>query len=130
MSDFNDSLVSFLIYHVPHQQALSLDSQELLVSNNVREKYESGKLAGEEQSITIKIHLSLLWPCIPSSHTTTRQAQLWPHEKWQHEPCVLHFSIPLSLNTAWFLHFNSKHKRWKINWFKIDDVWSKASSYR
>lgn len=35
-------VLSWLVHHVPHRQALSLASQELWVAGNIREKYDLG----------------------------------------------------------------------------------------
>lgn len=60
MSDFNNSLVSFLIYHVPHQQTLSLSRVNYFWIFNYNKVYNK---------ITIVVYFTL-YNCIPNNWTT------------------------------------------------------------
>lgn len=88
-------------FHHPHQQALSLATQELLVFNNIREKYDSGNwywFNRAWQSRSISLYCGLIYQAATPTHGSSydlvkndNRSLVWSitlplqHSKW----CIL-----------------------------------------
>lgn len=82
-----------LSYSIFGIQRLSLPLQDLLSFNNVTEKYNS---VMEQRSAMGKINFPSHRPCSVHQAAAAPAQEPW-HEKWQHEPCVVHLLCAVEL---------------------------------